>query len=192
MNKIIKMKYIYLILIVCLFTSCNSQNKSENVKNDIEHSGSNEFSLEQIKALYFLNKSENLNLKLFTESFSAIDIDSLSVQLLKNNSFNESLRSISYSERDSLYKKSNEWIQIKNALDFAIDNSQDLDYLEFFYNDLRTRKIFNNYLKNPRQDWGSLSSSEQYEVYYKIINEIYTLDSNNRLILMSDFYVKMK
>lgn len=183
------MKYIY-IIIICLFSNCNSQNN--NKINVLENPSKNDFSIEQIKALYFINKQENLDLNLFTKSFNAIDIDSLIPQYVGTNNFKKKISKINSNQKEILLKKSNQWIQIKNVLDFAIDNSEDVDYLEFFYNNFRTRKIFNFYLKSPNQDWGSLSASEQYEVYYQIINYIYLQKPNDKLIFISDFYNKMR
>lgn len=186
------MKHIFIVVVFFLFASCNSQGKKQNGNNEINKLICYEYSLDQLKALYYIDKKENLNINLFNKTFDAIDIDSSISIYIDSALFMENLKKISSDNKSLLIKKANEWLDIKSALDFAIDNSEDLGYLEFFYNNLETKKIFTIYLKNVNQDWGSLSSSQQYEVYYQIINQIYFLDSKKKLILMSDFYNYMK
>ena len=185
------MKFLYLIFIACLFTSCNSQEKKEKDNKEIKKRSYCKYSLDQIKAIYFIAKEENLNLKLFTESFNAIDIDSSISKYIEASFFNENFKNISNDKRHKLIKKANEWLNVKNSIDLAIDNSDDVNYLDFFYNDDRTKNLFKFYLKNPNQDWSSLSSIEQYEIYYQIISKIFSFDSKEKLSIISDFYNKM-
>ena len=87
-----------------------------------------------------------------------------------------------------LKNKIDNWIKIKKKIDNAIDKSENVDYLEFFYKNPKTSFLFNKYLTNGNQDWGSLSSTDAYNVYYDIITVISDLEVQNQKVIISSFY----
>jgi hypothetical protein len=90
-------------------------------------------------------------------------------------------------EKREVLIKARKWNSIKSSIEFVIENSENPDYMEFFYNYPKTRKLFAHYIKTSNQDWGSLTSSDQSEVYYLIINDIYSYNENTRLQILKDF-----
>lgn len=182
------MKNLLLFVLLVLLNFCNSKNYNFQ-KTESDRNKKDSLTVDKVKAFYFLNRKNKLirELQQF-DTINQIDLD----EVIQNNmKLNPKL----FVEIDkkilelNFKGKINKWIKIKNEIDSAIDRSENVDYLEFFYKNSKTKILFDNYLKKTNsQDWGSLSSSDSYKVYYDIITFISELDDKTQKKIISDFY----
>ncbi|MCC9019685.1 hypothetical protein [Flavobacterium lipolyticum] len=178
-----------LFIFIILLNSCNSQNHNSK-KALINSSKVDVLTVNRVKAFYFMNKMDkSITAFVKLDTINPIDLDEVIEENLKlsPNSFtieiNKKIIELNFNE------KINRWIKIKSQIDNAIDKSENVDYLEFFYKNSKTNKLFNKYVTNKiSQDWGSLSSSDSYNVYFDIITTISDLDNKNEKEVISSFY----
>jgi len=178
-----------LFIFVILLNSCNSQNRNSK-ESELNNNKGDVLTVNQVKAFYFINKTDK-SITAFKrlDTINPIDLD----EVIENNlKLSPNLFTIEINKKIielRLKEKISKWIKIKNIIDNAIDKSENVDYLEFFYKNSKTKNLFNKYLTNKiSQDWGSLSSSDSYRVSYDIITAIYELDNQNQKIIISSFY----
>ncbi len=175
-------------MLTLFFLGCNSQEKSSKSEQLSKENKSVTISLNQIKAIYYINKVDKLGLQMGLDTVKAIDIDDYLKKIEGNTQFKKIKVEIENHKKIDLLRKADKWISIEQTINFAIDNSENVDFLEFFYKEKITNKLFLKYLSNKNQDWGSLSSSDVYSVQSDIISEIYLLNTKNRLAIITDFY----
>jgi hypothetical protein len=184
-----KIEISLLFIFVILLNSCNSQNRNSK-ESELNNNKGDVLTVNQVKAFYFINKTDK-SITAFKrlDTINPIDLD----EVIENNlKLSPNLFTIEINKKIielRLKEKISKWIKIKNIIDNAIDKSENVDYLEFFYKNSKTKNLFNKYLTNKiSQDWGSLSSSDSYRVSYDIITAIYELDNQNQKIIISSFY----
>ena len=183
-----KIKKLLLIVFIILLNSCHSQNHNSK---DSELNNKEVFlTINQVKAFYFINKKDK-SIVAFKklDTINPMDLDAVIENNLKSNTNSFAIEINKKIIETNLNQKIDKWIKIKSEIDNAIDKSENVDYLEFFFKSTKTKNLFDKYLIDKiSQDWGSLSSSDSYRVYYEIITSINELDNINKKELISGFY----
>jgi hypothetical protein len=202
------MKYL-LLFFICIICSCQAKTstKSNTSPSSItaKNSGADSHYLDHllkkyqdrtlvglflVDSVYTKKFSPVLNLK--TSSYCSIDgffrkntsvTDSLSVLA------EEYMETIEDKRRNEILRQLEYWLKNDALLTSVINNlNKDLIFEEIISDLPETNVLLKQYLKDPRQYWGSLDASQSCQLYYDVASYLLTLNDEKRIMFFKQYF----